>query len=148
MRHLRRNLPHLRRSGPILDITVEPVLEVQELLRQRNQPVPTVRLTALVDTGASGTTIQSSVMEPLGLISIGTAFASTPSTTEPVPCPEYRVRLVLAEGIAFETDVAGVPLGGLNVRCLIGRDILERIILSYNGPGNRFTLKFVDDEIS
>jgi hypothetical protein len=79
------------------------------------------------------------------LDSFGTAFASTPSTTEPIPVPEYRIRLVFGDGIAYETDVAGVPLGGQNVQCLLGRDLLEHLILSYNGPKNRFTLTFSEE---
>jgi hypothetical protein len=53
---------------------------------------------------------------------------------------EYRVRVVLSKTIAFETDVVEAPLIGQNVQCLIGRDILEQLVFTYDGPNSRFTL--------
>ncbi len=141
-RRVQRTQPALRRNGPLLSLRLEPALDVQALLRQAGRLVPSLTLTALVDTGASGTVIQTALLRQLGLAPTRTVFFSTPSTTEPLESLEYRVRLVLADNLAFETDVAEAPMGGQNVQCLIGRDILQQTVFTYNGPRNQFTLTF------
>lgn len=130
------------RSGPLLEIVVEPILDLQEAWRQDGRVIPSVPVTALLDTGASHTVIQSNVFDRLGLESVGSVFFSTPSTTEPIVRLQYLVRLILANGIAFEVEVAEAPLGGQEVQCLIGRDLLDYTVLTYNGPKNHYTLNF------
>lgn len=140
MPRFRRTIPDLRRVGPVLPVRIEQVLAVQEILRAEGSPVPSVSVLALLDTGASGTTIQSSVLEAFDIQPVGRVFFSTPSTIEPQIRRQYRLRVALSPGIGFETDVAKAPLGGHHIQCLIGRDILEQCVLSYNGPKNQFTL--------
>lgn len=140
LHRIRRVILDMQRNGPILDIAVEPILTIQEILQQDGEDIPSIRLTAVFDTGASNTVIQSTVFQHLGLASIGQVFFSTPSTTEPITRSQYRVRLILADGVAFESDVAEAPLGGQTVQCLLGRDILQHIVMTYNGPKNSYTL--------
>lgn len=140
MRRIKQTVPDMQRHGPILAISVESILAIQEALQQDGEAVPVVHLTAVFDTGASNTVIQSTVFERLGLASIGQVFFSTPSTTEPIARLQYLVRLVLADGIAFESEVAEAPMGGQAVQCLLGRDILQHIVMTYNGPKNSYTL--------
>lgn len=142
LRRIERTFPDLQQSGPLLDLTLEPTLETQALLQGEGQAIPVARLRALIDTGASGTIMQASLMAGFGLDPIGSVFAYTPSTTEPVVYSKYRVRLVFGNTFAVETDVAEAPMGGQAIQCLIGRDILQRAVLTYNGPKNRYTLNF------
>lgn len=90
--------------------------------------------------------MQSSVLAEFDLAPIASVFFRTPSTNEPWIRSEYNVRLVLSAGIAFDTEVVDAPLVGHHVQCLIGRDILEQCILTYNGPKNLFTLSVRDGE--
>jgi len=102
--------------------------------------VPSVLLKALIDTGASGTLVQTSVVERMGLSPFDTALLTTPSTTQPLRRRLYRVRIVFSKTVAFETNIVEGPLIGQNVQCLIGRDILEHIVFTYDGPNSRFSL--------
>ncbi len=70
------------REGPVLTVRAEPVLAVQELLRESGEGVPSVTLTALVDTGASGTLMQSAVFTQVGIEPFSFAYLRTPSTNE------------------------------------------------------------------
>ena len=130
----------MRREGPTLTIRAEPVLAVQELLRESGEAIPSVTLTALVDTGASGTLVQSAVFSQVGIEPFSFAYLRTPSTNEPILCGRYRVRIVLSEALAFEVDAVNGALTGQNLQCLIGRDILQEVKLAYDGPHNQFTI--------
>lgn len=140
MVRLKQVPPGLLRDGPTLEVQVEPVLDAQKVMRNDGDEVPSVSVNALIDTGASGTLIQTSVIEKLGLDWISTVRLTTPSTTKPLIRYEYRVRVALSRTIAFETDVVEAPLIGQNVQCLIGRDILQYVIFTYDGPNSRFSI--------
>ena len=107
--------------------------------------MPSVSVSALPDTGASGTVVRTAALDELGLDSTGTVFINTPSTTVPLKSIEYRVRLVLSQTVAIETYVVEAPLGGQHVQCLIGRDVLEMCCFVYDGPKRQFTLNVLPD---
>ncbi len=136
----------MRHTGPVIPVQVGPILETHEAWRRERGAVPSATILALLDTGASGTLVRTSVLERLGLEAAGPVFLNTPSTTEPEERSEYRIRLVLAKNIVFETDVVEAPLGGQHVQCLIGRDILDVCRFVYDGPRRRFTLTTVPGE--
>jgi hypothetical protein len=140
MPRLKIAAPTLRREGPAIDIQIQPVLAAQEAMRADGEEVPSVSVKALIDTGASGTLIQTSIVGTLGLDWIGTVLLTTPSTTKPLVRYEYRVRIVLSETIAFETDAVEGDLIGQNIQCLIGRDVLEYVVFTYDGPNSRFSI--------
>jgi len=104
------------------------------------EQVPSISAVMLIDTGASGTLVQTDVLNRLGLESLGTVFLRTPTTTEPVARSQYLVRIVLSQGIAFEVEVVDAPLTGQGIQGLIGRDILDQLVFTYNGPKNQFTV--------
>ena len=137
---LERSNPSLVKAGPVLAVRVETVLAVQEAMQADGEAVPSASTTMLIDTGASGTLIQTAVVTSLGFVSLGTVFLRTPTTTEPVPRDQFLVRLVLAEDIAFEVEVVEAPLVDQGIQGLIGRDILRLLKFVYDGPGSRFTI--------
>jgi hypothetical protein len=120
-------------------------------LRNANLPVPNpVPVRALVDTGASCTCIDPSVLSALQLSPTGTANIQTPSTGQtPVVVPQYDVSLVIP-GARGETPlilgtvpvIATELLTAQRFHALIGRDILSRCILHYNGSIGMFTVAF------
>ena len=103
-----------------------------------------------MDTGASFTCIQPEVMQALGLTPTGTVDMITPSTGQDVHTTEtYDVDFVILK------TASDPPLMMSNLRVaacelylrqgihgLIGRDVLSRCILVYNGELNAFTLAF------
>ena len=113
------------------------------LLRQENKPVPNpVEITALIDTGASGTAIKPEVIRQLQLTPRGVTNIATPSSAAH-PCNVYDVSLTFANGVVVPViTVIEVPLEGQVIQGLIGRDVLAHGILIYSGYTNTFSLSF------
>ena len=113
------------------------------LLRQQGKSVPTpVEITALIDTGASGTAVKPEVIRQLQLTPRGVTNIATPSSAAH-PCNVYDVSLTFANGVAVPIiTVIEVPLEGQVVQGLIGRDVLAHGILIYSGYTNTFSLSF------
>ncbi len=140
MPHLERTAIDLLRKGPLLTVRIEPVFAVQDAMRADGEEVPFASALMLIDTGASGTLVQTSIVTGLGFVSLGTVFLRTPSTIEPLARDQYRIRLVLSEDIAFELEVVEAPLTGQGIQGLLGRDILKFLKLTYDGPQSQFSL--------
>jgi len=103
--------------------------------------VPSAALLGMIDTGASGTLVEPNVFKPLNMKPFTVARLRTASTVQPLIRGQYRTRIVIAQDIAFEVDAVGGSLIGQRVQCLIGRDILQHMVLTYDGPRSRFTLR-------
>ena len=144
MPHITAQVSNLAQIGPVLDVAVAPTQALVQQLHRVNATIPPpVRVSALVDTGASGTVLTPSVLQQLGVQPIGVVSMSTPSTTQPVPASQYVVNIVLPNRVVVPNVVVmEAPLGGQNIQCLIGRDILSAGVLIYIGHTNQFTLSF------
>lgn len=104
--------------------------------------------TALVDTGATLTCIEESILTSLGLNPIGKATTGT--ANGPRPCNIYPATLVFpAQGWTLDLgQVMGVNLAGQAVPldppqpivALLGRNVLERAIFIYNGITGFWTI--------
>ena len=103
-------------------------------------PAP-LRVSAMIDTGATGTVIQQGLPAQLGLQPIGVTYINTPSSTN-VPCHEYLVRLIFPNNVLAETTMIEAPLQGQHIQCLVGRDVLAHAVFVYIGYGNLFSLSF------
>lgn len=127
-------------TGPLIDVK----LWVPESTEQEEPAIPPVAVVAEINTGASRTIIQEGVATSLGLEPAGTVQIAT-ITTMVHESYEYRIRLVFSPGCAIEVTVIEAPYvlnPNRRVKCLIGRDILRRGVLHYNGLTNMFSLIF------
>lgn len=138
-------------GGPILSATVWVSAPRQDALRLAGQPFPKpVPIQALVDTGASHTCIDPSVLAALGLTPTGSVLVATPSTgSSPHKADQYDVSLLIpgahqghAPLIIPTLSVTESILHGQGFDALIGRDILGNCLLHYNGMTGMFTLAF------
>jgi hypothetical protein len=120
-------------------------------LEAANQPIPPpVRIRALVDTGASCTCIDPTVLAQLQLTPTGSTQMITPSTGQtPVVTEQYDVGIYVPgptgadRPLAFPTlPVVASDLQLQGFQALIGRDVLSRCILYYNGDFGLFTLGY------
>ena len=132
--------------GAILEVQIQVPKALSALLEAQNQVVPQpVTGFALIDTGATRTcadesSLSSLGINPIGIVSMGTAGG-------PTQCPLFPARLwfpSLNLGADFDS-IVGVDLQGQTIQdqqltVLIGRDILSRGILIYSGNGGFFTL--------
>ena len=137
-------------GGPIITAFVGVSIPRRDALKAANQQVPTpVQMRALLDTGASGTCIDPSVLTALALTPTGTALVNTPTTgTTPQTTDLYDVAIMIpgppgATPLFSQTlpVMASELLVAQGFHALIGRDILSQCVFVYNGSGF-FTLSY------
>src|ERR1700730_16791257 len=119
-------------SGPIVTAFLAVSQARRAALTPAGQPIPAnQQITALVDTGASCTSVDPSVIEALNLQPTGTASVITPSTgTTPHQTDPYDVALIIPAPISqaplvFPTIavISSQLLQAQGFHALIGRDI-------------------------
>lgn len=111
-----------------------------------------LQATALIDTGAANTLVAASLINRLGLPSMGDApsIYGIGLGRDPVPAASVSVSLTFVDGPPIPaTDampVCAVPdeaLSAVGLEILLGRDFLSRVVMVlYNGPEDRLTLAF------
>jgi len=140
-------------QGPLLNAFISVSEGRKNALEQAKLAVPNfVRIRALVDTGASITCIDPSVLkDSLELPPTGSTVMITPSTgNKPVSMDLYDVGLWIPP---IKDDESWFSVGTMPVVCsdllkslgyhaLIGRDVLEKCMFSYNGSAKIFTLAY------
>jgi hypothetical protein len=104
---------------------------------------------AIVDTGASISAVDATVIarlgvQPVGTANVGTAGGIQTQSTYParlsfpgtnLPSMEFNSLL----GANLGGQVITGPMPG-NLIVLLGRDVLEHFVFIYNGPNGMFTL--------
>ena len=139
-------------QGPILTAVVAVSEQRAGALSSLNIPIPQpIPIRALVDTGASGTCIDPSVLRALALTPTGNTQVTTPTTGNvPVDVDQYDVAIIIppAGGNQIPFVLGTIPvictelLQIQGYHALIGRDILAHCIFSYNGSMGLFTLAY------
>lgn len=115
-----------------------------------NSPVPqNHRIRALIDTGASGSCVDPSVLQALGIQPTGTTPVITPTTgATPVYCNQYDVSIIIPPptGLPFIVPTMAVTehefLTAQGFHALLGRDVLAHCHFCYNGQISLFTLAY------
>ncbi|MBM4177238.1 aspartyl protease family protein [Candidatus Gribaldobacteria bacterium] len=147
MPSLTTRLADLQRLGPIIEVMVIPSRALREAILKDKKQIPgepqSVRLTMLIDTGASVSAIKKGVAQKLNLEPHGITRIATPSHKE-FECPLYDVdllfpnhKIAVANITAIESEFEGQAIDGL-----IGRDVLKNGLMIYSGYDNSFTLAF------
>ncbi|NQU19863.1 MAG: hypothetical protein HQ567_01165 [Candidatus Nealsonbacteria bacterium] len=110
---------------------------------------PPVVTRGMVDTGASGTAVDTSIIKQLGLTPTGMVSMHTPSTKgTPEQVNQFDVAiLILMEDQHIHVADLVLPVietellhQGFGV--LIGRDVLAKALLIYDGRNQRLTAAF------
>lgn len=135
-------------SGPVVNIQIGPSIPLQNaMLAGGLTPPPPVTGTFLVDTGASHTVACGLLLAKLNLNPTGTVMCHTPSTGgTAVPMYQYDLMIYMPGQMqhpgwlidalpVMGSDFSAQPIDGL-----IGRDIIDRGMLVYNGQAGYFTL--------
>lgn len=124
-----------------------PRMQALSTAGQAAPPVQTAR--GLIDTGASCTCVDPMIFTALGLQPTGMGTMLTPSTG-PVPqdTETYDVGILISNGqetpLIFPTLAVSASelFVGQGFHALIGRDILAKCILFYNGKLPFFTVSY------
>lgn len=138
-------------QGAVIDAWIAVSAARQGALTAAAQPIPNpVKIRALIDTGATSTCLDPSVLQALNLTPTGSATVETPSTGGiPVSADQYDISLIVPAGdkhgplIVYNLPVICMQLfPSMGYHALIGRDILAQCVFSYNGSIEMFTLAY------
>ena len=135
-------IPNLLAVGPVVEIQISAGQAFVTAHKRKAAAISTpLRVSAMVDTGASASVIQEGLAAQLGLTPVGAILIHTASSTN-VRCYEYEVQLVFPNEVVVAATAIEAPLQGQAIQCLIGRDVLSHGVLIYNGVSNLFKLSF------
>lgn len=146
MPHLTIGIDPIR--GPIIILLVGASAPRIDALNQAGIPVPpAIAVSFLVDTGASCTVVDQTVISPLGLVPTGETLVCTPTTGgKPESRFQYDVGLMLYHAdnsrLFHSLPVIATDLSQQNIGGLLGRDVLEKCLLVYDGAVRQFSLAF------
>lgn len=140
--------PALQAKGAILQVEVNLPQPLIDLLSAQAKPIPAPSVgMALIDTGASMTCVEESILtalgiNPIGLVSLGTAAGPVqrPLYAAKLAFPETKLLAELSRVVAV--DLRGQTIGDKPLIALVGRDILQVCQFTYNGSGGFFILAF------
>jgi Aspartyl protease len=123
----------LRKNGPMIKVRLG-VPKSMTAIR------PPIEVWAMVDTGCSQTIIREGLATSLGLEPVAAASLRTMHRLYK-ECASYLISLDFSN-MTFELQVTEAPFFVQPIECLIGRDILSKGNLTYDGVNNTFTLSF------
>jgi len=114
--------------------------ELAEARRAAGVHVPApLEVNALIDTGAASCAAVQEVIDALGIEPTGYACVDTPFVCR-ADTLQYNVRVGFPGGLYLETDqLVEITLPIQDVQFLVGRDVLSRCLLVYNGQLGSFT---------
>jgi hypothetical protein len=141
-------LGNVKAIGAMIDVVVGLSAPQAKVLEQIGlPPIWPILSKAMLDTGASSTLVDFSLVNDLGLLPTGQVEIKTPSTgTEPLIAPTFNVQLQLIGpphvSVAPVLKVIAADLSPFGIRVLLGRDVQSRCLLIYNGPSDQFTFSF------
>jgi hypothetical protein len=139
---------NLKAWGPVIDVALGPSApRVQALQRAGHPPVWPLVVKALMGTGSDSTCVDYSVIDRLGLLPKGDASIRT-VTTGPLPVnfPTFDVLLQFIgpphKTVSSALRVYAMDISSMGILVLLGRDVLARCHLIYDGPSDQFTFSF------
>jgi len=140
--------PGLVLQGPVLEVIVSVPQPVAESLQREKKPVPNpVVGVALIDTGATRTSIDNSVVSALGIPPTGTTKLGTAGGAQEATLHAVQIIFPTMNNLgvflpqAISCNLSGTVLpGGGRLTVLFGRDLLQHFVMIYNGPLGRVTL--------
>jgi hypothetical protein len=136
-------------TGPVLEVQIEIPSALAQSLQAANSPIPSpVTGIALIDTGASITSIDASVATRLGLNPNGVATVGTAGGARQQPTYQARLSFPGTPLPGFEhprvlgCDLTGQMVNQQPIIALIGRDYLLHCVFVYSGGAGSWSLSF------
>jgi predicted aspartyl protease len=93
-------------------------------------------VSAKIDTGADITVVPKELVKQLGLPPRGVIYAKGAFDTQAKAQPTFFITLSINDVFSFEVEVLSSERNNL----LVGRDVLNQIILQANGPAKFFEI--------
>lgn len=142
----RHNPAALAGVGPVLQVEVNLPQPLISLLSSQNKPIPAPPPGfALIDSGASRTCVDGTILSnlginPIGMVAMGTAGGQTQCLLYPTRLTFPVFSLVIDFGSVAGVNLQGQTIDGKPLVALIGRDVLSKCLFIYSGTGGFFTL--------
>ncbi len=146
-------MPHLaaqfNSSGPIIDVWLAvSAPKRRAMVAGGQQPAPAIKLQFIIDTGADTSMVADQHMRSLGIAARGSREILT-STTDArgTPCDTYDVELSIhtfgePPFVVPALEILGRPLFNLSIDGMLGRDVLSRVVLTIDGPRQRYRIDY------
>ncbi len=132
---------HLRENGPVYPVIITPSFVAIEGLKLEKRDVPFIKAQALFDTGAQTTSVSHNIIEFLKLVPRGSAKVYTSQSSKVVN--KYDIALEFDSNMYLNTlRVFSADLQDHSIDCLIGRDVLQFGVFTYDGRNKSFRLTF------
>jgi hypothetical protein len=137
-------------AGAVVEVHLGVSPDLRAALRKQRKPVPhPIPANFLIDTGAGSSLVDDGLMRSLGLAPTSAArMHSASSGGVPQPCDIFDVSLTLG-GLSKPSTLHFQPLPILGLAFinhgfdgLLGRDVLNRLQLHWNGPGRVLKLTY------
>lgn len=135
----RWGITDLQENGPLLQVVLHPVQAVRDIFTSEGKTYQPLTVSALVDTGASHSMVDSSIPQSLGINTVGEATL-TSATHRDVPTQMFDLTFVIMADFVKEVRCLESDFTGRPFNAIIGRDILASCVLIYTGWTNTFTL--------
>ena len=138
----------LQDVGAILPAEVAIPKALSDLLTAKKQSIPpAIQGVALIDTGATKSCVDHSVLsglgiKPIGLVKIGTAKGATQCQLFPARLSFPSLRLVVDFSSMAGVNLRGQVIQGTPLIALVGRDVLSRCLFIYSGSQGYYTLTY------
>lgn len=134
--------PVLLRGGMVLDVSIGIDKQTAKELASIGGEISKPRVvTGLIDTGAAITSVRADIADSMGLKVTGASTILTAG--DPVNVNTYAASLEFPNTNLKSFDVlpiVALPMTGQNIEMLIGRDLMQRWIITYNGVAGSFTI--------
>ena len=133
-------VPDLVDSGPIIEVVLFPPQPLVQLLRATGKPIPSRKVVALIDTGASGSCIEASIARELEVVAHDVVRVHTAAGLTQQPIFDIGFSLPTLTQNILQIQALGANLEKQPYDALIGRDVLSLCTLIYNGWDNSYQL--------
>ncbi len=131
-----------QRDGPLVqvEIGIHPAAEAALTAAKQPFPAPIIGK-ALLDTGASISSVDETIISALQIPAIGTSQVFTPSGQASQGLHPCKISFPGANLPSIDFGfVTAASLKAQGIEALLGRDVLRGYVLIYNGPGAHFTI--------
>ncbi len=129
----------LLQTGPTVYVGILPSQPILRAIKKEGGEIPPpIEAAALIDTGASCTSIDASIAQGLSLTARDERLVFTPNGKSIQFL--YDISLTIPHLGVFDLQALGANLSGQMHKVLIGRDVLVRGTLIYSGWTNSFEL--------
>lgn len=146
-------MPHItaqfNSSGPLIDVWLAVSAPRRRAMQAKGLvPAPALKLQFIIDTGADTSMVADQHMRSLGVEARGSReIITSTSEARATACDSYDVELSIQTFgeppfVVPALEILGRPLFNLSIDGMLGRDVLNRVVLSIDGPRMRYRIDY------